>query len=240
MSKHTGYYELRDTLQEMGCAICRLGEKAVARYLAGLIYENANDYQIRAEVKQARGFCTLHAWQLRDCQGAGLDMAILSADVLAEWVSALQDFAPQAPPPNLLQRLGTTLGLGGGQPDAVTLAENLAPQRPCLVCQTRDEAESAYIHQLLAHWDDPDIQAGFKHAGGLCLPHFRQTLRLVTQPAQAEALVRRQEAALSPLLEQVREFIRKNDYRFRHEMTDADGAAWIRALEAVSGWRGTR
>jgi len=240
MSKHTGYYELRDALQGTGCAICRLGEKAVTRYLAGLIYENATDYQIRADVKLARGFCTLHAWQLRDCHGAGLDIAILSADVLAEWRNALQGFAPQAPPPNLFQRLGAALGLGGGQPDAVGLAENLAPQRPCLACQTRDDAESASIHELLAQWEDPEIQAGLVHSGGLCLPHFRQTLRLVTHPAQAEAVVRLQEAALSPLLEQLREFIRKHDYRFRHEMTGEDGEAWIKALEAVSGRRGTR
>ncbi len=240
MSQHTGYYELRDALQEPGCAICRLGEKVVARYLEGLIYANANDYQVRAEVKRARGFCTLHAWQLRDYHGAGLDMAILSADVLTEWLNALQSFTPQVPPPNLLQRLGTALGLGGGQPDAVALAENLAPQRPCLACQTRDDAESASIHELLTHLEDPEIQAGLVHSGGLCLTHFRQTLHLVTQPTQAKTLVRLQEAALSPLLEQCREFIRKHDYRFSDEMTDEDGEAWIKALEAVSGRRGTR
>ncbi|MGC9394054.1 MAG: DUF6062 family protein [Anaerolineae bacterium] len=240
MSKHIGYYELRDALQETGCAICRLGEKAVARYLSGLVYANANDYQVRAEAKLARGFCNLHAWQLRDCHGAGLDMAILSADVLAEWLKALQGFKLQAPPPNLFQRLRIALGLGGGQPDAVALAENLAPQRPCLACQTRDEAESASIHELLAQWEDPEIQAGFVDSEGLCLPHFRQTLKLVTQPAQAEAVVRRQETALSPLLEHLREFIRKHDYRFQEEMTAADGATWLKALEAVSGRRGTR
>ncbi|MBN1180530.1 MAG: hypothetical protein JXD18_15080 [Anaerolineae bacterium] len=240
MSKHTGYYELRDALQEPGCAICRLGKKVVTHYLDGLIYANANDYQVRAEVKLARGFCNLHAWQLRDCHGAGLDMAILSADVLVEWLQALQGFTPQAPPPNLFQRLRIALGLGGGQPDAITLAETLAPQRPCLACQTRDEAESASIHELLIHLEDPEVQAGFVQSGGLCLAHFRQTLKLVTQPAQVAAVVRRQETALLPLLEQLREFIRKHDYRFQDEMTAADGAAWIRALEAVSGRRGTR
>ena len=240
MSKHTGYYELRDALQETGCAICRLGEKAVARYLEGLIYANANDYQVRAEVKLARGFCTLHAWQLRDCHGAGLDMAILSDDVLAEWLKALQDFTPQTPSPTPFQRLGTALGLGVRQPDAVALAKTLVPQRPCLACQTRDEAESAYIHELLVHWEDPEIQSGFVRSGGLCLLHFRQVLQLVTQPAQAEALVRRQEAALSPLLKQLREFIRKHDYRFRDEMTADDGEAWLKALEVISGRRGTR
>jgi hypothetical protein len=240
MSKHSGYYELRDALQETGCAICRLGDKAVTRYLDGLVYENVNDYQVRSELKLARGFCNLHAWQLRDCHGVGLDVAILSGDVLGEWLKALQDFTAQTPPPNLFQRWGATLGLGGGQPDAVALAETLAPQRSCLACQTRDDAERAYIHELLVHWEDQDIRTGFVQSGGLCLTHFRQTLQLVTQPAQAEAVVRLQEAALSPLLEQLREFIRKNDYRFRDEMTSDDGETWLKALEMISGRRGTR
>lgn len=240
MSQHTGYYELRDALQETGCAICRLGEKVVARYLAGLVYANANDYQVRAEVKLARGFCNLHAWQLRDCLGSGLDIAVLSGDVLAEWLKALQGFRAQTPPLTFWQRVKGALGLGGGQPDAVALAKKLAPQRSCLACQIRDEAESAYLHELLIHWEDPDVQASFAQSGGLCLTHFRQLLNLVTQPAQAEAIVRQQKAALSPLLEQCREFIRKHDYRFSNEMTAEDGEAWIKALEAVSGRRGTR
>jgi len=52
--------------------------------------------------------------------------------------------------------------------------------------------------------------------------------------------VRWQDAALLPLLEHLCEFIRKHDYRFQDEMTAADGAVWIKALEAVSGRRGTR
>jgi len=41
-------------------------------------------------------------------------------------------------------------------------------------------------------------------------------------------------------LKQLREFIRKHDYRFRDEMTADDGEAWLKALEVISGRRGTR
>ncbi len=239
MTKHTLYYELRDTLAISGCAICHLAQKAVARYLESLVYENANDYRVRAEAKAARGFCNLHAWQLRDYHGAALDVAILSNDVLTEWERALAHFAPQqATTP--AERLRAFLGLSSGQSDANALAESLSPHRPCLACSVRAETEDAYIHELLAHLADPDLQAAYVAAGGLCLPHFRQMLGSVATPTQAKQVVTLQHQALMPLLTEVREFIRKHDYRFAAEQTASEGESWLKALELISGRRGTR
>ncbi len=61
--------------------------------------------QVRAEAKAARGFCNLHAWQLRDHHGAALDVAILSNDVLTEWARALEGFVPQSMPSLLIRYL---------------------------------------------------------------------------------------------------------------------------------------
>lgn len=239
MAKHTLYYELRDALDASGCAICRLTHKAVARYLESLVYENANDYRIRAEAKAARGFCNLHAWQLRDYHGAALDVAILSNDVLTEWERALDHFAPQqATPPG--DRLRAFFGLSPRQGDANALAESLSPHRPCLACSVRAETEDAYIHELLAHLADPELRAAFIAAGGLCLTHFRQTLRCVVTSTQAEQLVGLQRQALAPLIAELREFIRKHDYRFEAERTASEGESWLKALELISGRPGTR
>ncbi len=234
MTKHSLYYELRDALNVSGCAICRLAHKAVARYLNGLVYENANDYRVRAEAKAARGFCNLHAWQLREHHGAALDVAILSNDVLTEWERALDHFAAQrAPTP--LDRLRAIFGLPTTQADANALAESLTPQRPCLACSVRAETEHAYIHELLAHLTDPELQAGYVAAGGLCLPHFRQTLPHVATPAHTELIVALQRQALAPLLTELREFIRKHDYRFEAEQTASEGESWLKALALISG-----
>ncbi|HQK15441.1 MAG TPA: DUF6062 family protein [Anaerolineae bacterium] len=239
MAKHTPYYELRDALNTSGCAICRLAHKAVARYLDSLVYENANDYRVRAEAKAARGFCNLHAWQIRDLHGAALDVAILSNDVLTEWEHALEDFTPQAGP-SLLSRVRALLGLPGGQKDVTALITTLTPQRTCLACSVHEATEHAYIHELLTHITDPELKAAFVTAGGLCLPHFRQTLRYVATTAQAEAVIELQRQAMAPMLTELREFIRKHDYRFEIERTASEGESWLKALALVSGERKAR
>ncbi len=240
MAKHTLYYELSETLAEPGCVICHIGQKAVARYLESLVYENANDYHFRAEVVPARGFCNPHAWQLRDCRGAGLDVAILSNDVLTEWLKSLQAFVPAPAPAEPLERLRSALGMATGVSEARALVETLAPQRACPVCRTRDTAEKAYIQELLTHLDDAIIATGYVQAGGLCLPHFRKALQNGIASAQAERLVQLQTEALTLLLHTLQEFIRKHDYRFEAEMTAVEGKSWLQALALISGERGAR
>ncbi len=240
MAKHTLYHELHEALDQFGCAICRIGEKTVARYLEGLVYETANDYKVRAEITRSRGFCNLHAWQLRACHGAALDIAILYGDILSDWQHALENHMPQAAPKNPLHWLRTTLGLSGGQPTAHALAATLAPQRPCLVCDTRETAERAHLQELLAHLTDPDIQASYVASGGLCLPHFRLALQHSTTTVHTEQLVTLQSQAIAPLLMEVNKFIRKHDYRFEAEMTADEGESWTKALALVSGQHGMR
>ena len=240
MAKHTLYHELRETLSSSGCAICRMGEKSVARYLEGLVYQNANDYKVRAEVTRSRGFCNLHAWQLSESHGAALDVAILYGDILTDWQRALEACAPQATSREWLSRLRAVLGLSNKQSDAHALATTLAPQRPCLVCAARDAAEGAHLQELLGHLTDPDIQTGYITSGGLCLPHFRQALHHSGTATQTEQLVTLQKQAIAPLLAEVNEFIRKHDYRFEAEMTASEGESWPKALALVSGQRRVR
>lgn len=177
MAKHTLYYELCEALAEPGCALCHLEAKAVARYLEGLVYENANDYKVRAAVVQARGFCNRHAWQLRECHGAALDVAILYGDVLKLWLRALEATPPPTPSPRgVFARLQTLLRLQPRGGRAHALAASLAPQRPCLVCAVEEATTAAYSQELLAHSADADLQSRYRDVGGLCLPHFRRAL----------------------------------------------------------------
>lgn len=240
MTKHTLYYELCEALAKPGCAICRLEAKAAARYLEGLVYENANDYKVRAAVEQARGFCNQHAWQLREGHGAALDVAILYGDVLKLWLRALENTpSPTKPTRRVFPRLQTLLGLPPRRGRAGALAESLAPQRACLVCAVQETTAVAYSQELLAHIADPELQAAYCAAGGLCLPHFRQALECVVETAQAETLITLQAQVITPVLAELQEFIRKHDYRFQAEMTTVEGESWRKALELVSGQRRT-
>jgi len=42
MSRTPSYYDVRDTLAEASCAVCRLQNRAVERYLDGLLWESVN------------------------------------------------------------------------------------------------------------------------------------------------------------------------------------------------------
>jgi len=71
----------------------------------------------------------------------------------------------------------------------------------------------------------------------LCVPHLRLALGLATTPAQAELLALREVEALRALGCELSEYIRKQDYRFRHEPLGAEVDAPWRAIAQVAGAR---
>lgn len=142
--KHQTYFELRDGLARPGCVVCRLAARSVRRYLEALSFESVNDHGLRAQLRQARGFCNLHAWQLlddvRDPFGAG----IIYRDVLNHCAGLVE----------------------AGRVDA------LAPERPCPGCVARDEAAARYVDVLGEHLREAAFAESVEAAGALCWRHF--------------------------------------------------------------------
>jgi hypothetical protein len=77
----------------------------------------------------------------------------------------------------------------------------------------------------------------FETSDGLCLPHLRVALARIADPQVFEALLGAQRAIWQRLAEDLREFIRRTDYRFRDEPRGTEGDAWLRAVEALAGCR---
>ncbi len=230
---HTPYFELRETLITPGCPICALAHKVVQRALESLAYEYANDYQMQARLRTARGFCNEHAWQLAALPGAALDVAILSRAVLMEMQEILKRHSRgESAPVSLWQRLRT-----GQSGDSAALASALEAQGPCPLCETRTEAETQYLGLLLEHLDEPEMQAALEQSGGLCWPHLRQALHLPQTPHVA-TLLSIQERCTARLIEELNELIRKYDYRFTHEEPGAERGSWLRANALISGSKG--
>lgn len=234
MSKHTSYHELREALEQEGCALCRLVRRVVRRYLDNLLYENVNDSEVRSGFRRARGFCNLHAWQMYEEHDA-LGTAILYRDVLQDVAKRLADPAALPAAAGLWQWLRRTPPLAGrGGPLA-----DLSPRQPCPACQVRESAEMIYGQTLLEHLDDREVRADLARSAGLCLPHLRQVVEMADPAAAAELIALQREAWLR-LLGELGEFIRKQDYRFRDEPVGTEGDSWIRALALVSGQPGVR
>lgn len=236
--KHTSFYELRDALAEEGCPICRLARKSVASFLDNLIYENVNDPGIRDDIREARGFCNLHAWQLRD-HGGALGIAIIHRDVIETLMQRVKEaeYQPASWLPGLNRRRTSNAG-EPVSPATVSLVADLRPQRTCPACQRRDRTVHSYIGTLLQYIDDAELGQMLRESQGLCLPHFRQALQQVSDEPTFKTLTNIQLEIWRGLRDELSEFIRKQDYRFRDESLGAEGTAWSRAIAQISGLRG--
>ncbi len=213
------YSELLDALQAGGCPLCRLGRRAVGRYLETLNYEGVNDPGLRRALQEAQGLCHRHAWQWTRLRGSPLGVAIVYRHLLKDLTATLEK-QPQTRISPRRRRRNASI--------------ELAPTGACPACTAENEAITRYGRTLLARLAHPDLAAAYDAAGGLCLPHLRHLLALADE-TQARILLGWQTAIYRRLLAQLDEFIRKHDHRFRHEGFGVEQDAWTRAVAALTG-----
>ncbi|HSR31078.1 MAG TPA: DUF6062 family protein [Anaerolineae bacterium] len=229
------YHEIRDALAQPGCPFCRLQAVSADRFIDAVLWEQVNDPGTRAELNQARGYCQQHAWLLVR-PGAALGVAILTRDVIKTLLDALDSTPVEKASRSVFHSLRRGIDDGRVSRATAELTANLHPQTACPLCLHVQDLELAYSHTLLAHLDGPGSLAEAYHASdGLCLPHFRQTLARVPSSAEADLLVAAQRSVWQRLENELVEFIRKNDHRFRDETFGPERDAWRRALESISG-----
>jgi hypothetical protein len=218
--KDTLYFELLEALQARGCALCRLARKASESYINALLYEGVVDVPIREELRNSRGLCHRHAWQMAGRRGSVLGTAVIYRDVLNTLAKTLQE---QAAAPQRWR----------GSREA--LARRLAATVGCPACRLEEDAERRSAKTLLKHLVSAEIAVAYASTGGLCLPHFQVVLVHAGDQA-ARTLAQWQEGALCHLRDELDELIRKHDYRFQGEaISDEEAVSWKRAVAAAIG-----
>jgi len=120
----------------------------------------------------------------------------------------------------LLQKRGGTEGAATG----------------CRACALRSQWELAYAGQL-AELALACSDRATPEGAALCVPHLALVFR-VAPPEKAAALARREIRACQRLREELAEYIRKQDYRFREEPRGVEEMSPLRALAIVAGGRG--
>ena len=229
---HIPQRDLEEAIAAGGCPICRLAERSVSRYLVSLLRERVLDVRERERVRNARGLCNLHAWQLQEGGGA-LGISIIYRDVLNTLVQALEE-GIEVRGGLLARALG---GEGSPQRGAATLAGRLAASAPCPACRERSEVERLAVGGLLEYLPGGEFAACYRAGDGLCLGHFLATLERVRDPDVLTQLVAVQLRVTAGLRAELNEFIRKNDYRFSGEKIGSEGDAWMRAIAHAAGER---
>ena len=147
MTTPFGYFDLLEAFAQPGCAVCRLLQHDVGRFLDSLLYENAVDPTTQTHFRASRGLCHEHTWQLTRFNSA-LASAILYDAVLDEVARIVERTPPE-------RQNGLARWRGATSP----LAEVLAPQKPCPACVVRDDAEKLYLQVLGEYVSEERLRA---------------------------------------------------------------------------------
>ena len=216
-----GYFDLCEAFAQPGCAICRLLDRDVSRFLDTLLYEHPTDPITQQDLRASRGLCHEHTWALPRYNSA-LATAVLYDAVIDELLKI-----SAATPPDRSQRR-----LRGGADN--TLAAALEPEQPCPACRARERAEAIYVDVLGTHVSEPQLKAAFQQSAGLCLPHFQAVLRATTDANNARLIADVQRAQWRSLKQELELFMHKMDAHY-HQEIGAEGTSWLLALARVAG-----
>ncbi|MBX2999647.1 MAG: hypothetical protein KF893_14105 [Caldilineaceae bacterium] len=230
--KSVSYQQLQTVMSERtGCPVCHVGHDAGHFYLDNLLWESVNDPELRTEILAAMGFCGDHYRQLMNFGGERLGVAIIQRAVMQEALRHLQG-TPTPTRRSFTQRLQDRLRRGDAG-EAVT--DGGVPLAPCPTCRHESEVEERTIQGLLADLVD-DLDAPLQQVGGLCWAHLQRTLRLCKDDHSRALLIEMHQNLWSQMIEDLGQFIRKLDHRFRDEVP-SEATRWSveRSIAVITG-----
>lgn len=216
-TKHTTYYELLDAVRNApGCPLCNIEAVCIRRYFESLLYESINDPGVREELIRSRGYCQRHAHYLRQ-HGNGFGIAILYQDQIELFLRSLDE-------------LQTSLA------KITTKREHAWSQtKTCPACRVQNDCRERYGSTLIQWIDDKEMRDAMDAGRGLCVPHFLALLGMTTDARLRMYLIEMQRTRMSSLLQELEEFRRKHDYRFRDERFGNEADSWSRAIKMMVG-----
>ncbi len=233
-------YDLFLALRQPGCPVCRQTAQAVTRHLETTSYDNVTDIETRATLRASQGWCASHAQQWLG-QHDSLGTALIYKDILDNVRRALLAAAALPPsegePEALFSRLRGRLGgnSSAARPGSA-IAEAIQPSEGCPACAIARHSERVYTATFAGALAAGAFLAAYRqHPTGICLPHLRAVLPLITDPALVQALVEAHAALLARISADLAEVSRKNDYRFRDEARGDEFQAPAQAVEQAAG-----
>ena len=210
--------------------------EAADGFVEALLYEGVTDPDRRQTLRQSKAYCYEHAWSL-ERTGASLGTAIITQDLYTRAAAAVDSMRFERARSHPLRRFLDRLRGHSPEHANARLAGALGPQRECPACVWSDKMERLYLEDLIKYLTgEHGLLADFQASDGLCLPHFRRALGLVPDEAVFKELAGAQLVIWERLIDDLGEFARKNDHRFRDErMSPREGDAWLRAISSLVG-----
>jgi len=221
-TKHTSYFNLLDALKERGCPVCFVIKKNVQKYMDDFLYESVNDPGLRKQIKESVGFCNRHAWQLQKF-GDGFGLGIVYEDLMRFVLKRLEEAD------------GSSASL---KAMLKQLDKDEQNKQSCIVCKEEKDVESRYISVFLENCDDPELKSAYKNSFGLCLRHLNLAVKKNKNKNLNNEIIAIEIVKFNSLIAEIKEFLRKQDYRFSKEKFGKEGDSWIRAIEKLIGKEG--
>jgi hypothetical protein len=224
------HYDLLDAFKETDCPVCRLSLRAVSHYIDSVNYDLVNDPGFRSEVVPAWGFCNVHAQQWLH-QAHPLGTALIYDAVIGRVSAELKRVHYEV---GFIARVSSLFGLGKGQ-TGDTARDNLWPDGQCPICRVREQQERTAVDVIIEGLAEPPFRGAYQASSGLCLPHLRLALGVAKDQEIFATLRDHTISNYDQISRQLKEIIRKHDYRFRDEPTGEERGATERALRQIAG-----
>ena len=228
MDRSRSYFKLVDALKQPDCPVCGLVLDDSRTYLDHLLYEMTLDVPTRMTLMGSFGFCSWHARQISTLPAIcapSMGFSIFAADLLRKL-----DYIGRAV---VEQNEGGRNWKSWFKRDRRKLL-SLMKERPCPACDHVKRFESYHIKDLLDFLGDPEFCDAFKASRGICLPHLSILEESYSSHPNFLLLLEAQLAKVKALRDTLEGFIRKQDYRFRDEITAEEAASWPTAMEILT------
>lgn len=210
MPSHADPDRYLEILQPDRCPICFLLDDYSHEHLRSMLDESVTDPISREALFRSRGFCRRHAWKAVS-QGQHLGMAVIYGSLLEKG----------------LRQLPSKKSLWGS-----------SKTKPCPICESTSKRELSALRQFVLSWvESAELRSAFETRGILCLPHLEKTLAQRMGAPHRKGLYETGRKALACLLEDLNEFLEKQDYHRSHESMGSERDAWIRAVRMIAGER---
>ena len=186
-------------------------------------------------MRKSLGFCHEHAWLLLDKSlGDDLSIAIIYHDILGTILKQLPNTSISVPSQS--KKISWFRRIPSWLTNSIELVSRvITPKETCLACQQRENATRFTMDILAESFSNKDFFDALASSDSLCLPHLKKAFEKVKTEEDFNSLLSISREKLRNLEQELAEYIRKNDYRFRREDSGLESDSWKRAVRMAVG-----
>lgn len=187
----------------------------------------------RQEFLDCGGFCREHFWEAkeieRECWADGFGVGILCENLLESFAKDLEKLYQN--------RAGSRTSLLKIRGPEKRREDPFGPGGKCLACDIARSTEERYLATLEELLGDSDFRERFRISPGLCISHIHAAMKGWASETGVEIVRQVATNQIRQLINELREFQRKHDYRYKHEPRGNESSSPERAISFLAGLR---